>query len=234
MRTLISIILSIFAFIEISKSDSLHRIESINPGSVTVGGISTGGAFASQFLVAHSSLVKGAGIYAAITNYCFYFHNSSFVCRDFPEEIAIENLIEQTLKLQESNWIDATSNLKEARVFVAHGMNDGTVNPGFAPVTQKYYGNFGSSIEMLTHLPANHAVMTDGRGTECGTFNPPLIVEDCGFESVEAMFNHLYEDMKPGVEHGKWQGELIEFDQVCVLYKTSNDLLFTKFLKAES
>ena len=67
---------------------------------------------------------------------------------------------------------------------------------------------------MLVDLPANHAVMTDGRGTNCGTANPPLFIEDCGFESIQAMFSHLYSNMNPPVAFGTGTGELRTFEQV--------------------
>ena len=42
----------------------------IDPASVTVSGISSGGAMATQFHVAHSSLVRGAGLLAASPYRC--------------------------------------------------------------------------------------------------------------------------------------------------------------------
>ena len=107
-------------------------------------------------------------------------------------------------------------NLKNSKIFVSHGLNDATVAPGFAQLTEKYFSRFlsdSSQIEMLTELPANHAVMTNGRGTQCGTANPPIFIEDCGFESIQAMFEHLYENMEPPKVFGGWTGKLLEFSQ---------------------
>ena len=52
--------------------------------------------FNFQFVVAYSSFIKGAGIFAAATNYCFYFYNASLTCKDFPEEVDLIDLIAQT------------------------------------------------------------------------------------------------------------------------------------------
>ena len=41
----------------------------IDPDSVTISGISSGAAFATQFHVAHSALVKGVGMFAG-GQYC--------------------------------------------------------------------------------------------------------------------------------------------------------------------
>lgn len=188
----------------------------LDPNSVTVGGISTGGAFASQFLVAYSSLVKGAGIFAAATNYCFYFYNASLTCKDFPEEVDLDSLIIQTRILEDLGEIDATNNLATAQVFISHGLKDATVNPGFAQLTKNYFELWladSTHLSMLDDLPANHAVMTNGRGSECGIANPPLFVEDCGYESIEAMFNHLYDGMKPTNAFGHWTGTIGTFSQ---------------------
>jgi len=200
----------------LTYGQNLPKIASIDTESVTVGGISTGGAFASQFVVAYSSFIKGAGIFAAATNYCFYFYNASLTCKDFPEEVDLIDLIAQTRILESSESIDSLTNLENSKIFISHGLNDATVNPGFAEVSRKYFNSFienEQNIKMLTDIPANHAVMTDGRGSNCGTANPPLFIEDCGIESIELMFQHLYEDMKPPITFGTWDGQLESFEQ---------------------
>ena len=85
---------------------------------------------------------------------------------------------------------------------------------------------------MLVDLPANHAVMTDGRGTNCGTANPPLFIEDCGFESIQAMFSHLYSNMNPPVAFGTGTGELRTFEQVYRVTVRIYDKDFCKYLES--
>ncbi len=81
--------------------------------------------------------------------------------------------------------IDNTDNLRSDKVFIVHGENDETVAPGFAKIIQLYYEHYFDNpdqIGLKLDLPATHCLISDRRGTECGTTNDQVYIEDCAFD----------------------------------------------------
>jgi hypothetical protein len=113
--------------------------------------------------------------------------------------------------------IDDTSNLVNAKVFINHGTKDDVVNPGFAIKIQSYYEGFVNNpnqIVLNNDLPASHALVSNRHGTDCGVQNDRLYIENCNFDSIQAMFDHFYDNMTSPVPDGSWTGQLLAFSQV--------------------
>ncbi len=78
------------------------------------------------------------------------------------------------------------SNLADARVDIMHGTEDKTVDPDAANIMSQYYAEYlsdhGNQLVMNTELPSTHAIQSDHTGTECGTTNKELYIENCDYD----------------------------------------------------
>ena len=106
-------------------AEQLPRLP-IDPASVTVSGISSGGAMATQFHVAHSSLVRGAGLLAASPYRCAEgsVREALGRCMKGEPEIPVAQLVEQTRQLARDGRIDAAAGLEGDRVWLFRGSAD--------------------------------------------------------------------------------------------------------------
>ena len=112
--------------------------------------------------------------------------------------------------------IDPTSNLVNTKVFIAHGELDTIVPIVQAYKIRQYYEAFGvdsAKIEALLNIQAEHAIISNRRGTPCGQMNPPTFIENCNIDTVQKMFQHFYPNMvNPGAD-GEFSSSLKSFSQ---------------------
>lgn len=165
---------------------SLPKLEKLEPGSVTVSGLSSGGFFAHQFHVAHSSLVKGAAIAAGGPYACAeqaplwlrYYPNSALtyaltVCSHLwrarypwlafwlpaaPNPQASADAIRTE---QGRGTIDPIANLGTARVWLFAGGRDAVVPPATVAAVKRTYELVGvpaPNIRLVEETRANHGL----------------------------------------------------------------------------
>lgn len=103
----------------------------MDPNSITVSGISSGAAMATQFHFAHSTEVHGAGIVAGVPFYCGIGGLvAANLCMSSPSSVNVNFLITQANTLAATNLIDPVGNIRDDRVFIFHGTQDSTILPG--------------------------------------------------------------------------------------------------------
>jgi poly(3-hydroxybutyrate) depolymerase len=165
---------------------SLSRLEKLERGSVTVSGLSSGGFFAHQFHVAHSSLVKGTAIAAGGPFACAeqaplwlrYYPNSALtyaltVCSHLwrarypwlafwlpaaPNPQASADAIRNE---QGRGTIDPIANLAAARVWLFAGGRDAVVPPATVAAVKRAYELVGvpaPNIRLVEETRANHGL----------------------------------------------------------------------------
>ena len=187
----------------------------IDPATVTVSGMSSGGAMATQFHVAHSELVLGAGIIAAGPYLCAEgsVRNALGRCRDGEPEIPTTQLLEQTSRLALDGRIDPVAGLAQDRVWLFHGGADPYVRKPVADALEAYYHALVApeNITRVEQPEASHAFPTaNSDAPSCALAESPFVA-NCGLDGARALLGHFYGELAAGREPRA--GGLVEFDQ---------------------
>jgi poly(3-hydroxybutyrate) depolymerase len=187
----------------------------IDPASVTVSGISSGGAMATQFHVAHSSLVRGAGLLAANPYRCAEGSVPEALgrCMKGEPQIPVPQLVEQTRQLARDGRIDAVAGLAGDRVWLFHGAADPYVHTRVADALEAYYRAFTAPADLarVELAGASHTFPTaDATAAPCDVTGSPFL-GNCGLDGARALLAHVYGELAPG--RAARDAGLVQFDQ---------------------
>ena len=169
---------------------------------------------AVQMHVAHSAMVKGAGVIAGGPYYCAQgsFWTGYFNCMTpgwwtpLPPAAKLKELTERYAR---EKRIDPVGNLAASRVWLFSGTQDRTVSPDVVRELRAYYALFGVKAQLVADKPAGHAMPTEDAGNkECGATRDPYI-NDCDYDAAGELLKHLLGPLKPAAK----EGPLREFDQ---------------------
>ncbi len=147
----------------------------IDPGAISISGISSGGFMANQFHVAHSATIMGAGIVAGGPYACARVNagfgdylgnykklwNAVYVCSHQAGAIPVFGVIQPflgppdpdrsvaaTRANAESGAIDAVDNMRDDRVWLFSGAKDTLVPPSVMDALHAYYTEiFGTFMD---------------------------------------------------------------------------------------
>jgi poly(3-hydroxybutyrate) depolymerase len=201
--------------------------------ATSVSGLSAGAYMAGQFQMAHSSIVRGAGIVAGGPYGCAEsafadvmpgpgapFMNLSKAMNgcmlDAMQTWGIPNpekLAERARKLAASDRIDATDGLAHTRVYLFSGTNDRIVLPSIVAAAAKLYAALGvpdAHVKLVSDIGAGHAFVTQDKGLACGRTGEPYIT-DCDYDQAGMLLAHIYGELKPRTAQPA--GEFIAFNQ---------------------
>jgi poly(3-hydroxybutyrate) depolymerase len=199
-----------------AMAESLPRLGA-DPSRTSVSGISSGGYMAVQFHIAHSSTVIGAGVLAAGPYYCAQGSAWTAVYNCMKPGMwtplpALALLETDTNILERSGQIDATDNLKRARVWLFTGKRDETVRSTVVAALKRYYETYvpTAAIAYVDGINAGHAMITSDHGGSCAVTAPPYI-NDCHFDAAGQLLQHIYGPLDPPA--APETGRLIAFDQ---------------------
>jgi hypothetical protein len=187
----------------------------ILPGSLTVSGVSSGGYMATQYQVAYSKDVVGAGIIAAGPWYCAQ-GSLTRALNDCMESSAIGPeigpLVSALRSSAKAGDIDDPSWLAPDRVWIFHGKRDTVVGAAVTDSLLRFYRVFvpPERIHYETQVEAAHGFPAAGRGSACGVAQSPWIY-DCTYDAAGQLLQRLYEGL--GEPAGAPAGELQTFDQ---------------------
>ena len=202
-------------------------------GATSVSGLSAGAYMAGQFQIAHSSIVRGAGIVAGGPYGCAEsafadvmpgpgapFMNLSKAINgcmlDAMQKWGIpdpEKLAERARKLAAVDRIDATDGLAGARVYLFSGTNDRVVLPSIVAAAAKLYSALGvpePQVKLVSDIGAGHAFVTTDKGLACGGTGEPYIT-DCDYDQAGTLLAHIYGELKPRAAQPT--GEFVVFNQ---------------------
>lgn len=186
-------------------------------GETSVSGISSGAAMAVQFHIAHSGIIKGAGIIAGSPYYCAEKSTAKATrncmqpdaAHPVPDPARLKDI---TDGLARSGAVDDVANLQNSRVWLFSGQADKVVATPVMDAVRGYYGLYllNDRIAYRKDLKAGHAVPTDDYGGPCAYSGPPFLA-DCDFDAAGALLAQIYGPLNPpGAQPG---GRYIEFDQ---------------------
>ena len=164
-------------------------------------GVSSGAAFATQFHVSHSKIVSGVAMMAGPPYYCAQGNVEIAVtaCMTDPEAILVAELLEETLYAEELATIDATTHMKNAKVWLYTGAHDTVVDPGAVQKTFKYYNSYvlAENIRFYNkEIPSEHAWITDVSGSACSFLGSPYI-NKCKLDAPGDFLGFFYPNLQP-------------------------------------
>jgi poly(3-hydroxybutyrate) depolymerase len=183
---------------------------------ITTSGLSSGGFMAVQLHVAHSAIVKGAGVVAGGPYYCAQGHlrRAYYNCTDpglFAPFPALSLLKAEAEAQAKAGRIDPTAGLASARAWLFSGTKDRTVSRDAVEGLFAFYRGYKVNTVIVRDKPAGHAMPTENAGDpECGATRSPFI-NDCDYDAAGALLAHLIGGMLPAV--AKESGRLLRFDQ---------------------
>jgi len=188
----------------------------LSPGSVTVSGVSAGGYMATQYQVAYSREVAGAGVIGAGPWLCAQgvvtraMNDCLAGTAGGPDDRALVATLRASAAL---GAVDDPSGLAMDRVWMFHGAKDSTVGAAVADSLLRFYKAFVplERIHFETQVPAAHGFPTLADGGPCDVAETPWILA-CGFDAAGEMLKHLYDGLADPT--GDINGTLREFGQM--------------------
>jgi len=214
MKRALAALLALLTGASAQAADPLPRLR-ILPGSLTVSGFSAGGYMATQYQVAYSKDVIGAGIVAAGPWFCA--QASLWRAREHclagsaagPEIGPLAAVLESSARLKA---IDDPSWLAPDRVWIFHGTKDRTVGAAVVDSLLRFYHRYlpPERIQYETQVAAAHVFPTDAGNGACAVAESPW-TGNCGYDAAGAMLNHLYDGLRR--PSGALAGEIRRFDQ---------------------
>lgn len=194
----------------------------------SVSGLSSGGFMAVQFQVAHSSILKGAGVIAGGPYFCATgdVTRAATICSCTHPFLScqvsaggtnVPNLIDVTNQNANAGAIDPPSRLANHKVYLFAGEADSKVPIPVMNDLEQYYRAFMSAgnIRYTKSLPpprrANHGMPTDSFGNPCDSSFTPFI-NNCGFDAAGELLKWIYGNLNPR-NTGTLSGRFVEFDQ---------------------
>ncbi|CAL8116699.1 unnamed protein product [Orchesella dallaii] len=180
----------------------------VDRSTITISGLSSGGAIAMQYHVAFSSEIKGAAIFAGVpfgcykVNYCMY-----------ASTVIVSNLAKDITDLATANKIDNPRNLNGTKVFVFHGTRDTTVDPAFGRKLEQLYQVFGGVTKNEYTIGAVHGFPTNFYGAPCGSSSAATYyINNCNYHGSNIAMNHLLGgSFAPPASSAA--GQLLQYDQ---------------------
>ena len=180
----------------------------IDPSRITVSGVSAGAMMATQFHVAHSELVGGAGLVAGGPYYCA--ENSLQKGLGPCMQGGDMNLDSLVAYARESSGIDSPENLADDAVWVFHGANDAIMHPDTTAAAAAFYEQLaGIEVAAVTDVATTHGFPSIDSGPPCNEFAEPY-VNSCDYDAAGILLAHIAGGMEA---RGAATEELIEVPQ---------------------
>ncbi|WP_300454272.1 PHB depolymerase family esterase [Accumulibacter sp.] len=185
---------------------------------LTVSGVSSGAYMAVQFEVAHSKLVRGAGVIAGGPYYCAQGSSwralTSCMSPSFWGELpSVADLRARAEELARTGRIDSLDNLRRHRAWLFSGGNDDKVETSVMDRLADFYGQWLSptAIRFVKLPDAGHAMISvaDPQPNPCSSAHPPFINRCGDLDAAGEMLTHLLGPLRPSTAGGK----ILSFDQ---------------------
>ena len=185
--------------------------------AISVSGLSSGAFMASQFHIAHSSIVIGVGMVAggpygcaeAATPWFARWYGLAAVVYWASGRCmlgsrlglgipATSTLATEIRVLEQARRIDPLTGIARARVYLFTSTADEVVKWPVVDAAQALYASLGvqrANLEPVRHEKAQHAFVTEEKGVACGK-KDETFVTDCDYDQAGAILRHIYTDVK--------------------------------------
>jgi len=192
---------------------------------IFVAGISSGGFFAVQMHVAHSSVFKDAAIYAGGVFHCAEDSVELALADCGGETVNGQALYHSTLAQSEqylvqqgaARTIDDPYDLHGQLVYLFSGKNDSIVNPKEMDDLWEEYQHFSVRVVYEKNFYAEHGWESPDGELPCGTAATPYMIS-CpygkgAYDSEQVWLTMFLRQTLNARNNGKLQGSLLRFDQ---------------------
>jgi hypothetical protein len=185
--------------------------------ATSVSGLSAGAFMASQFHIAHSSIVIGAGIVAGGPYGCaeaatpwfarwyglaavvYWASGRCMLGSRLGLGIPTTGTLQAQIRgLEQARRIDPLPGIARARVYLFTSTADEVVKSPVVDAAQALYASLGvtrANLEPIRHEKAQHAFVTKEKGAVCGKLDDTFIT-DCDYDQAGAILRHIYPDVK--------------------------------------
>ncbi|OOQ83679.1 fungal cellulose binding domain protein [Penicillium brasilianum] len=186
----------------------------IDPSSVSVSGLSSGGFFSAQLGVAYSDVFQaGFGVFAGGPYDCA--RNQAYTSCMYNQNPSITTPI-ANMKSWSGNKIAATSNLQNRKIYLWTGTSDTTVGQNVMNALNSQLSNFDTSanVSYVTTSGAVHTFPTDFDGSgdnSCSTSSSPYI-SNCNYDGAGAVLRWMYGTLNAR-NTGTLSGSVVSFAQ---------------------
>lgn len=213
----------------ISHADTVAELPTLNIDiqQTSISGLSSGGFMAVQFMVAHSAIVKGAGIVAAGPYYCAQDSaitattrcscTASYgACGVSAESTDIKTLEKATRRFADDGLIDDPKHLAKQRSLLIAGGKDKTVPKAVVSQLRDYLVDMGTpaaNVTLTELADSGHGMPTPAYGGACDVTGEPFI-NDCDFDAAGKILGQIYgpEPLQPA-RKGARRGRFVQFNQ---------------------
>ncbi|CAG7684078.1 unnamed protein product [Allacma fusca] len=213
MRPVIVLLLALAA---IGSNAVKLQSYNVDPDSITISGLSSGGAFVMQFHLAYSQEIIGAGILAGLPYSCGKGGlTSATLCMTLPSNVISANVIKEIDSQASKGSINATSYISGSKIFIVHGTKDTTVNPTASTKIKEVYDHYGAVIKTKLDIASVHGYPTDFYGAACGSSSASThYINNCNYHGAYETLKHLLgDDLVAPSGSGSLAGQLIEYEQ---------------------
>lgn len=217
---------SILAVVPLAPAVVKLRQYNIDPSKVFVAGISSGGFAAVQMHVAHSSIFKGAAIYAGGVYWCAGAGGAATALANCggltlaTDQASYNSTLAESVAYLDAQSalgsIDAATNLQGQPVYLWSGTLDKTVHPLEMADLNTQYKYYGANVHFDNSFPAAHGWESPEGELACGTTGTPFMV-NCSvngqvYDSVKTWLTMFLGGLNPR-NNGALRGTLAPFDQ---------------------
>jgi poly(3-hydroxybutyrate) depolymerase len=209
--------LLVFAFCIIAKSASAQvNLDSynVNPNTVTVAGVSSGGVMAVQLQVAYSKSIFGTAVFAGGPYFCAQGNPAlaATLCRT-GIGVPVDLLVNFTNSEAAAGRIDPVSNIGGKPIYMFSGRRDTMVLQPTTDDLYAYYQSFtdSSHITYNNSTKAEHSWVTPDGVNTCSELLSPFL-NHCDIDPEETFLTMFYGTLN--ARHpGTLGGSFIRFNQ---------------------
>ncbi len=170
----------------------------IDPGRITVSGLSSGAYMAGQLHIAHSHLFSGLAMVAGGPYYCAEGSLSKGIgpCVKGGADVGVERLLAYAGAVEDTGKVDDLANLADDSVWIFHGALDVVVSKDPSDAAVSLYTELiaADAITYVTDVEVVHGLPTIATGAPCDTFSTPYI-HACEYDAAGEMLTALYGEL---------------------------------------
>jgi len=186
----------------------------VNPNTVTVAGVSSGGFMAVQLQVAYSRSIFGTAVFAGGTYFCAQGNIALWgnVCST-GTGVPVGSLVSFTNAEARAGQIDPVSNIGGKPIYMFSGVFDTVVQQPTMNALHKYYQSFttNSQINYNNFTGAQHSWVSPDAFTACAVLAAPFI-NNCGIDPEKTFLSMFYGNLNAR-HSGTLGGSFIQFNQ---------------------
>ena len=169
----------------------------IDPGRISVSGISSGAYMAGQLHLSHSAIFAGAALVAGGPYYCAMGELSRGLGPCLKGgELDLDSLLEYAQSEAANGLIDDLANLANDRVWIFHGALDPVVDQGPSLAAAALYAELISenAVTLVTDVAVVHGFPTLNTGMPCDAFGAPFL-NACNYDAAGEILKTLHGEL---------------------------------------